>query len=975
MHHRLRTILLASCVCAPLPTVALAVPAPALAQPLEATHAIDLPAQPLSDALRALSRQTGAEVMFDPALVAGRRAPAVRGRLTPRAALERLIAGAPIAIRYDGGAAMLVKGPIAPQQSRPAVEPARERVAADGNAVPGPQEETAIVVTGSYSDSIANALGRKRRADNVVDSIEAVDIAQFPTQNLAEALQRVPGVTIDRDRGEGLFVKVRGLGAQFQVTTLNGQSIAVNENIRDSGQSGRQFRFDTIPSELIAGVDVIKSPSANIEEGALGGTVNIRTFKPLDLQAGKVVASASGSYSEKANKVDPNFSGLASWKNANGTVGALIAAAYTKRSVRQDRLTEIGWANVPGGVDTDGDGKKDSGPVIAATGVRPTLEQEDRERYAVNAAVQFRPSSAINLEFEGFYTRLDDRYDELTYSVGLDYTKLVPGTAIIRDGVLYGGTSPTGTQISRDISDMKHENWFLGFKGDLAAGDWTFHPTAYTTKATSNTNGPITRTRLLGDVGRVKLVMPTAEGDRMPDITMLDSDLNKPGTLPFRRIEWRPLRSVDKEKAAGLSVERALDFGPLTRIEFGAKYRTRDRNYQRRDLNITTLTGKFFDASYFNAFPFNDFLGGTTGTLPKTWLQPDPDPFWIASDTSGTQSSTLTRADLRNSYRIGEDITTGYAMTSLETQLGGIGVRGNIGLRYAHTRQTSAGHADNGKAALPVSYVSSYDDVMPSANLVFEPQRDLLIRLAAAKVITRPSLAQLAPRLTLNSSGTIFTAVGGNPNLKRYQAWQYDATAEYYFAPKSALIAGVFYKDIGTFVYNQVTDFVVDGTTYKLTAPTNGGDAKVWGIELAYQQPFTFLPGPLKGLGVQANYTLTDTKASYSATLKDQLENVARHSFNLTGFYEMGPFEAWLSYSWRGKVLQAVGTNDFLAVNEKPFGTVDGSISLRVARNAQVSLQGINILDRAQVQYVANNLLGGYTDYGRTVRLTGRVNF
>ncbi len=969
MFKNFRSAFLVSCALFAMPANAVE----AYAQsPANQLHEVNLAAQPLSSALRNLSRQTGIEIVFRPDLVRGRSAPALAGRSSAEAALRKLLDGTGLSVRYSGDTAILYRPSVAArtQVALTAVAAAPAPVAtADAGG-----EGHEILVQGTYSASIAGALDRKRKANNVVDSIEAVDIAQFPNQNIAESLQRLPGVTIERDRGEGLFVKVRGLGPNFQVTLLNGQSIAVNENVRDSGQSGRQFRFDTIPSELISGVDVVKSPSADLEEGAIGGIVNIRTFKPLDLKAGTVIGTATASYVEKADKVDPNVSGLVSWKNDSETLGLLLAGSYAQRTLRQDRITGVGWQSLPDGIDTDGDGVADSGPIIAPSAVRPTLEEEDRQRYAVNAAVQFAPSDAVNLTLEGFYTRLDDHYDELTYSADINVDSIVPGTAVIEDGALVSATSEGTTQIGREVSDMRHQNWFLGLSGDVRAGAWTFHPTAYLTRAVSETSAPITRTRLLGPVGLVAVTMPKATGTNVPSVDFLEADLDDPGQLPFRRVEWRDVRSVDTEHAFGLSTERPVEFGPVTRISFGAKYRDRSRDYDRRDVNLTSLAGQYFDGTYFNRFPYDDFLSGTSGSLPTTWVQPDPDPFWNDSNKSALESSTPSRSDLRNSYRIGEEITSAFAMADFDSMLGTMPVRGNFGLRYAHTRQTSEGYADNGTAANPVSFTSTYDDFLPSANLVIEPANGLIARFAVAKVITRPSLSDLAPRLTLNSSGTILEASGGNPELQRFQAWQYDAGLEYYFAPGSVISASLFYKDIGTFVYNQVSDFVVDGQTYMLTAPTNGGNASVKGLELAFQHKLTFLPAPLDGLGLQANYTLTDSRASYSDTLKDDLANIARHSYNLTGFYENGPFEAWVSYSWRGKVLQSVGTNDNLSINDSAFGSLDASVSIKANDHIKVSLQGINITNAKQRQFVANNWFGGYTDYGRTIRLTARMS-
>ncbi|MEG8024436.1 TonB-dependent receptor [Sphingomonas aurantiaca] len=250
-------------------------------------------------------------------------------------------------------------------------------------------------------------------------------------------------------------------------------------------------------------------------------------------------------------------------------------------------------------------------------------------------------------------------------------------------------------------------------------------------------------------------------------------------------MEYRVNDSKDRERAAKLDVTRDLT-GVVSALHAGVKYQKRTRAYDRRDINFTSgITGKYFDASYFVPFPVDDFLDGAKGDLPTSWAIPDPAKFLAAATgKEALLAAPLARGDLRNSYAIGEEIVAGYGMADFAFPLGGVAVRGDIGVRYARTRQTSSGYADDGKVALPVTYDKTYDNFLPSLNLVAEVSPDLQMRFAASKVITRPSLADLAPRLTINSSPTVLTAVGGNPELKPFEAWQYDATAEWYFAPE-----------------------------------------------------------------------------------------------------------------------------------------------------------------------------------------------
>lgn len=975
-----RTILLASAAAA---VTAVMTPAHAqstapVALPSTALE-LSIPAGDLGTVLSAFSRATNIQIIVDPALIAGKHSMGVSGSFVIADALSKLLAGSGLSFTLDGDTALVQRVPELPVTRADAPASSGRRVAAL-SAQPAKEEPDTIeeiVVTAGFADSLERSLNEKRQASNVVDVISAEDIGKFPAQNLAEALQRVPGVSINRDRGEGLFVRVRGLGPSFQLVSLNSRDAAVNENVRDSGQSGRQFRFDTLPSELVSSVEVIKSPTAALDEGAIGGVVNIRTSRALDLGRTTSAGSAVASFPALADEIDPRLSGLLSWVNDDTTLGILASAVYDERTLRQDRITGVSWSEEPDGIDTDGDGAADTGSIITPTATRPTLEREDRERIGVNGAVQWRPNQQLDLNFDVFYTRLKDHYDELTYSADFDLSSIEPGSARVENGVLTAATADTSTQIGREVSDLRHDNIMLGLNGAYRFSDWTLSADTVYARAESDTPTPITRTRLQGSVGQVAFTFPKS-GDAVPSLNFLDADLNDPGLLPGRRIEWRDVDSTDEEIAAQLDAWRPIRVGPLTELRFGAKYRTRFRDYDRRDYNFTRgISGIHFDASFFDPMPVGNFLSDVSGSLPRSWAMPDPAAFRTQIDESAL-NAPLTRSDLRNSYRVDEDIASAYAMSNLESTFRGKPLRGNFGVRLARTNQTSAGHADDGTQAIPVSFNRVYTDVLPSLNLVWEWSDEVQTHFAVAKVITRPSLADLAPRLTLNSSGTVLEASGGNPQLKPFEAWQYDATAEWYFSPGSVLMGGIFYKDITTFMTRQKSNIVVDGTTYLLTAPVNGGTANVAGVEVAYQQLMKFLPAPFDGLGFLANYTRTESEATYydgTRIFKDDLENVAKHSFNFTGFYEAARFSARLSYSWQGDVLQEVGTNGLSTANDKAFGSLDADLSYKLREQMTVFAQGINITDQAQRQFVRDDWFGGYTRYGRTVMIGLRASY
>lgn len=944
----------------------------ALAQSTPAAAVPSIPAQPLDRALNTLSRQTGLQFVYDAHAAGNPQSRPVEAGLDPEHALQRLLEGTGLRYRYLNATTVTI-------EAEPAAAPAPAGGSAAAPAVQAPQPKNAvdlerIEVTGSYAGSLSEQSRLKRYADNVVDVIAAEDIGKLPAQNVAEALQRVTGVAIERDRGEGVYVRVRGLGANFQITTLNGQTMAVNENVRTSGQTGRQFRYDTLPAELVSGLEVIKSPSANLDEGAIGGIVNVRTFKPLELGKTMFSGSIENSHPELADANDPRASGLFNWVNADNTFGFLISGAHSKRHTRQDRVNEVSWDYYEDGVPGV------EGAYYVPTGVRPTLELEKRERTGVTASFQWRPSDRLDLNLDLFYARQKVNYDE--YSLGTSF-KLANMSNI---GVSNGGITSfdydnAQVQLSRETSGITDENKAINLNGKWTGDLWTFSGTAFHSTAHSWDSDPIRRTRFItGSSVDMSVVMPDASGDDVPGLSFVDYDPTDAGDTPGRRLEWRTIDAMDKESALQFDAERALDGGFFRTLKAGVKYRDRSRDYQRRDLTKTSdIAGVYFDDSYFTALPVSDFLSGVSGNVPTEWLAPIEALFWGDYPSASDLADTPSAADLQNSYTIKEKIAAGYVMTDFEHDLVGRSLRGNVGVRLSCTSQTTDGYASVGGSAQPVHYERSYTNALPSLNAAWDVREDMVLRGAAAKVITRPDLTDLSSKLTFNSSGTILTASGGNPNLEPYEAWQYDLSWEWYLDKTSALTAGLFYKDISRFIQTQYSYIQYNGQTYLLNSKTNGSKASVKGAEVAWQQVFAGLPAPLDGLGIQLNYTWTDSKAEYheddGSRFTDALEGVAKNSYNATLFYEKGPFAARVSYSWLDDVVNAVGTAGLATLNDDDFGSLDASVSWQVNDNLSLFANAINLTGEVQRQYVGNHLFGGYTDYGRTWSVGLRVKF
>lgn len=920
---------------------------------------VDIAAQPLSAALNTFAAQSGAIliILTPEGLLAEKHAASLVGVGPADQLLARLLDGTGVrSERSETGAFIITVEAFSTPEPK------------GGN---GSSEDTLrvlerIVVSGSYFDSLAGAAIREQQAESLSSSIDAKGMADFPAQNVAEALVRVTGVTVSRDRGEALFVGVRGLPASFQSVTLNGVPLAVNENVRDSSQDGRQFRFDVLPTDMISGVDVIKAPTAALDEGAIGATINIRTFRPLDLPSGAVALNTSASFPQLAAATDSRMSAVGSYRLAEGRLGVLAAISLNGRTVRQDRIKFGSWEEIT----VPGAGGADE-KVLAPLSFRPTLEQEDRDRVGVNGVVQFEPYPGLSLEAEAFYVRLDARYREHTYSADLDPGRLEPDTFIYESGAVTGLTGLAASQIGYEVSELVHDNLSLSGGANLETGPFELSARVSYAEAGSETATPITRTRVSSDnVGRVTFLVPALFGG-LPDIHFLDADLESPDQLPFRRIEYRRQASLDTDSAAQIDIRRPFSAGPLSSLRAGMKLRQRERDYSRRDRIFSQNAGQIFPASFFDPFPVDNFLSGASGDLPRRWLQPNPEAFAQAAGFTPNFEAP-SAADLRNSYRISETIRSAYIMGDFSTRAGPAAITGNLGVRVSQTRQISEGHAEAGGEPLPVSLTTDYFDTLPSANLHIDFDRNFDIRASVAKVIARPSLADLAPRLTLNSSGTILEAVGGNPALKRYEAWQGDIAGRFRPSDSTTFDAGAFYKVFDSFVYDQTTELMLDGQTYSLTAPTNGGDAQVYGIELALVHRFSSLPAPWNGLGVAANYTRAKSRATYTPAFSGSLENVAGESYSVSGIYEHGPLQARIVFNAIGEIPQTIGTADVLTTNTERFRTIDALLGWRLSDRLELSFEGQNLGNEIQYLSVRDNLLSEYTRYGRTFAISLR---
>lgn len=878
-----------------------------------------------------------------------------------------------VALPLTSIALMTAQSAIA--QTAPAdTAPAPRQEAIDNDGVAESPDE--IVVTGTYARSVAAATETKRKAFYGVDSIASTDIGKFPAQNVAEALQVVPGVAITRPRGEGLYVSVRGLGPQFQNTLLNGRTVALNDLIENGGAAGRQFRFEMLPAEFVSSIDVVKTPTADMNEGALGGNIDVKTFHPLDVGS-RTTLNSRYTYTTQTGRVEPNVTLLTSFKSADGRFGILAGGQYWGKQVRNDRFLNFGW-NLDKFSGVLGNG------FYTPTRTRPTVETEDRERLSGIVSAQWQPTPELRTTLDVIATRLDVAYDEF----GIDIYPDDPGTALIAGSQTIVGNTVVGATInnvrfmaSREYSLNRHDLLTIALRQTwdhdrwhvAADGSWStahsYHP--------SNAEGTV-RSRaqffapLTYDASGGYKVLPTLTTNR---------NLNDPSNYVASTFNIAPKDSKDRDAYGRADIGYDVGGGLLRRIAAGGEYHWRKRDYRRRDYLINTVTGRplaVLGATAYQPLPFDDFLSGVPGDTPRTWPVPVTDTYYDALFTPAIADAPLTPADLRSSFVTTEKIAAAYVRADYGFTLGSVDITGNIGARYVHTDQVASGTLTTGAVPTAVSYPKTFNDVLPSFNLRAELTPRLIARLAASRVLTRPNITDSAPRITVSTDAP--TASGGNPQLDPFLATQFDGSLEWYFNRHGALTGAIFYKNLDDYITAQNVNIDIPGRgTVLLSTQVNGGNAKLYGAEAAYNQVFAFLPKPFDGLGIQASYTHTSVEANYTAgarSIRNQLIGLSKQSYNIVGFYDYGPVSARISYVWRDKYLAGTGSTTQAPGFVAAFGSLDGSLSLRVTSKLLFSVEGINLAGARAYTYNDDKLrFGEINYYGRTILFGARAEF
>ncbi|TQV75963.1 TonB-dependent receptor [Exilibacterium tricleocarpae] len=875
-----------------------------------------------------------------------------------------------------------------------------------------------VIVTG-HRASMQSAQDFKRDAEQIVDSIKADDIGNLPDRSVAEALQRVPGVTIDRFISVDDPEHVGGEGGGVAVRGLTQVRSEINGRDGFTANGGRSLSFEDVPPELLSAVDVYKNPSADMIEGGLGGTVDLRTRMPFDSESQLATGTLVYSHNNLIEENSPEASFLFSdrWQTGFGEIGFLVDIAYSESKGRVDTIFTRPYFPY----DRDGDGVDES---FVPRGADWRTVRTDRAREGAYLAFQWRPSGNMEYYATVFRSEYDYNWDEDAFFVQNDPTNLVASDDSVFDsnGTFVRGTLtdpteggiPMGSTIRFSERNSKTTDFAIGFNAAFA-DNWSINADLQYVEATTVGLDSTVATGVLSPFSTIDLsgsgpVEVITDTDYLADLnnyhfafTMDHQDDNEADQLALR-----------------VDVEYTFDDSVLKTFEFGLRHSERDSIVIDTGFNwkpviqpwmrgwaldgaapLPTLADfglqdqvrvNRFSNFYRGDIPVPGAIVAPTRALaegyPQSYvsLHQAATPFYLCCFSDGSTtffSPTLVEPSHRNVQD--ETVESLYFLARFGWDE--IGLGGNIGVRFVHTKNIASGFIQYtapvdappsiqeiiGSEDDAIGVKNNYRNTLPSLNLRWEIREGLIGRFAYAKAMRRPDFSTMQSYLNLSASlnagapeGSLDindysgTAEGGNPNLRPLEAEQFDLSLEYYYSDIGSVWLNFFQKDIDGFIRNEVMIETYNNFDYAVTRPTNQDEAKIDGWEAGWKHFFDF------GIGIEASYTRIDSETQSSGvnipvdtdgTAFDPnglpYEGLSEASYSTVFIYENQRLSTRLAYTWRDEFLLSVGPNSFndntdgiawqLPVFQEAYGQWDGSIVYKFSENFSVGLQANNL--------------------------------
>jgi iron complex outermembrane receptor protein len=834
-------------------------------------------------------------------------------------------------------------------------------IAADARAQDDVQAPQTVIVTGVRA-ALEQSLRQKRNADAVVEVVTAEDIGKMPDKNVADAIQRLPGVNTQSSAGgEGGFgendrVSLRGTSPSLQQTLFNGHAISTGDWFvlnQVGGNVGRSSSFSLLPSELVGSVVVQKSATADLVEGGVSGAINVITRRPLDFrQPLTVEASVQANYNDLAKKTEPQVSALVSWKNPAHNFGVLLQAFSEKQSVRRDGQEILGYTPI-GATSAAAVADPLLSGVKVPTFIGAALFEQKKKREGGAFDIEAKPSRDVGVDLNGFYSKLKAPHQNTNWLAApansINSANLIPRNPVVRNGTLVGATFSSNSGEVDNIyrPDAGGESWYIDLNGRWrATEDLSF-------------TGKLGRTHGVGYDHADVYYQNNVDGGMMYSLNgMTPAAVSYPGgnTTQPGSTAWAgggEAQSVDKEKYAQIDGEWRLHDNPwIQAVRFGTRWTDHKRTAEhpletRPGPNGFTNPGPAWSGQMYPS----DFGSDLGGSVYNNYFKYDGAALGAWGAVPGNRLLDFTlRHNWLDEFKVGEKTAAVYGMADLQ----GDGWSGNVGLRAVETRQTTVVNLPGGASPItgsafgpytPTTYERTYRDYLPSANVKFDVRPDLVVRAGVAKTMARPDYSALGGSVSLNDDA--LSGSGGNVKLDPIRSVNYDLSAEWYYMPKAMLSAGLFYMDFSSIVaqgtstgsyYNNKRGTFTD---YQITSPYNT-TATNKGIELSWQQPVW------NNFGVLTNYTWADGELDGGG----EMLNASKNTYNVTGYYENDRFSARLAYSYRSSYKAGVDRGASQHVDSMP--SLAASVNFKLNEHLTVTFDALHLTNETIKMYAEN---------------------
>ncbi len=811
-------------------------------------------------------------------------------------------------------------------------------------------------------EGMARAIDEQRAANNVVNVLAADSIGRFPDLNLADSLGRVSGLSIERDQGEARFVNIRGTPSAYT-------SVAIDGITMPSPTTGaRAMRLDTIPSDVVGTLEVTKAITPDIDADNIGGHVNIRTQGSFD-QPGRAIRTNLGiGYNELGGGNITNVGVTYSDRFLeNKNLGILLSASDFETDRHTANIENNNWRPVPGepGVFRE---------------IRPDIRTYElvRSRSSYSGRIDFKPTENTYVFFSTIFSDWsdDEKRDNYLLNYTTDGASFTPGSTY-----LTGGSTGVNVQSNHNIRDVVNTINAYTIGAEHKMGDATLDFSVTLGTASVETKRPNTYFNFRVDPAARPDITYNYSNPDLPTITRVDSPnplMSPPENMQFLRYEQRQENTDDDDLTIALNYEVPTNlFNRETTLKFGAKFKDKEkvRNDSRTRWNAADIPF---------AVDFTDIIGSELATNFGLY----PWGFKTDRSTSAALGQQIRASgpgtDLRNirfgnSYEVTEEIYAGYGMAT--TEFGDLTVV--AGARVEHTKNTGSAFQtnDNWVTATPTNSSNDYTDLFPSLHFVQKLTENQTIKLSFSTAIARANFTTLRPNEVIND--TTLTISAGNPDIAATKAYGVDLYYDYYFQPIGIFTAGVFAKKIDDPIFSGTSLRQLGGDTYTVTQDLNGSDGELYGFELNFERPFTFLPAPFDGFGMFANYTYTNSSAELprnpDGTRRGSvaLQGSSEQTYNIAIFYERGGYNARLSYLYRSEWLDAFNlTTPALTRfwDERP--QLDFTASVPLNRWASIYFQANNLTDERGRRFLGDrSRVHELEGFGASYMIGAKLNF